>query len=82
MGGVLKSLTSKFAAKVFFVIAGLSLALISKVWATETITYAYDALGRLTTSAHSGSVNNGQQTTYTLDAAGNRTNTTTTGASP
>jgi YD repeat-containing protein len=79
---MLKSSVSKFAVKVFFAITGLGLVLTSKVWATETVTYAYDALGRLTSSIHSGSVNNGQQTTYALDPAGNRTNTTTTGASP
>ena len=49
--------------------------------ASETVTYIYDALGRLVTVAHSGSVNNGQQTTYSYDSADNRTNVTTTGAS-
>jgi YD repeat-containing protein len=49
--------------------------------ATETITYTYDALGRLATVVHSGSVNNGQQTVYKIDPADNRTNVTTTGAS-
>jgi len=63
-------------------IVGLCLAWTSPAWATETITYTYDALGRLVQAAHSGSVNNGQQTTYTLDPASNRTNTTTTGAAP
>jgi hypothetical protein len=64
------------------VIGGLAAILISSAFATETITFTYDALGRLTQSAHAGTVNNGQQTTYTLDAAGNRTNTTTSGAAP
>lgn len=63
-------------------VAGLAILFTSPAWATETITFTYDALGRLTQSTHSGSVNNGQQTTYTLDPAGNRTNTTTTGAAP
>lgn len=49
--------------------------------ATETVTYTYDALGRVTQSSHTGSVNSGLQTTYTHDPASNRTNTTTTGAS-
>lgn len=40
--------------------------------ATETISYTYDALGRLTSTVSSGSVNNGITTTYTLDAADNR----------
>ncbi|MCP5386894.1 MAG: RHS repeat protein [Novosphingobium sp.] len=46
----------------------------------ETITYTYDARGRLVQVVHSGSVNNGVQTTYTHDKADNRKNTTTTGA--
>jgi YD repeat-containing protein len=54
----------------------------SSAWATETISYVYDALGRVTQSSHSGGPQNGQQTTYTIDPAGNRKNTTTTGASP
>jgi hypothetical protein len=47
--------------------------------ADETITYTYDARGRLTAVAHSGTANNGTQVSYTLDAAGNRKNTMTTG---
>jgi hypothetical protein len=49
-------------------------------FASETITYTYDALGRLVTVAHSGTVNGNLQTVYTLDPADNRTNVTTTGA--
>jgi len=48
--------------------------------ASETITYTYDARGRLTQVSHSGSVNNGVTTTYSHDKAHNRTNKTTTGA--
>jgi YD repeat-containing protein len=48
--------------------------------ATETVTYTYDALGRLVTTAHSGSVNSGLQAGYTYDAADNRTNVVVTGA--
>jgi uncharacterized protein RhaS with RHS repeats len=65
-----------------FAVAGLLLAFgVSAANASETVTYTYDALGRLVTVAHSGSVNNGQQTTYGYDSADNRTNVTTTGAS-
>ena len=46
--------------------------------ASETITFSYDARGRLKTVAHSGTVNNGKTTTYTLDKADNRTAKTTT----
>lgn len=38
----------------------------------ETITYTYDALGRLVQVVRTGSVNNNVQATYTLDPAGNR----------
>lgn len=48
--------------------------------ASETITYSYDARGRLKQVAHSGSVNNGATTTYGHDKADNRTAKTTTGA--
>lgn len=44
--------------------------------ATETITYSYDALGRLVTVTHSGSVNDGRQTGYAYDTADNRTSVT------
>lgn len=48
--------------------------------ATETVTYSYDAQGRLTKAEHTGTVNNGVVTTYTHDKADNRTNKTTSGA--
>lgn len=48
--------------------------------ATETITYQYDALGRLVAVQSSGTVNNGQSVTTTFDAAGNRTNYKVEGA--
>ena len=49
-------------------------------YAAETITYTYDARGRLIQVARSGTVNNGVTTTYTNDKADNRTNKTTTGS--
>ena len=48
--------------------------------AAETITYTYDARGRLIQVTHSGTVNNGVTTAYSHDKAHNRTNKTTTGA--
>jgi uncharacterized protein RhaS with RHS repeats len=48
--------------------------------ANETITYTYDAKGRLVQVARSGTVNNGVTTSYTYDHADNRTNKTTTGS--
>jgi YD repeat-containing protein len=47
--------------------------------ASETITYTYDALGRLVAVARSGSVNNGASSAYGYDPANNRTNVTVTG---
>lgn len=41
--------------------------------ATGTVTYTYDALGRLIAAESSGAVNDGQTVTTTFDAAGNRT---------
>lgn len=58
----------------------LSVGLAGAAQAAETVTYGYDALGRLITVSHAGTVNNGQQTSYTYDSADNRTNVTTTGA--
>jgi predicted lipoprotein with Yx(FWY)xxD motif len=48
--------------------------------ATETITYSYDARGRLIQVARSGTVNNNVVTNYTYDKADNRTVKTTTGS--
>ena len=49
-------------------------------YATETITYKYDARGRLIQVSHSGSVNNNVVSNYSYDKADNRTNVNTTGA--
>ena len=48
--------------------------------AAETITYTYDAKGRLVKVVHTGTVNNNVQTEYNHDKADNRTNVKTTGA--
>jgi YD repeat-containing protein len=48
--------------------------------AAETLTYVYDARGRLIRVEHEGTVNNGVVTSYTFDKADNRTAKTTTGA--
>jgi YD repeat-containing protein len=44
------------------------------VSATETVTYSYDAQGRLVQSVISGTINNGQSSSTSFDAANNRTN--------
>ena len=48
--------------------------------ASETVTYSYDALGRLVQASHTGTINSGLTQTYTHDAADNRTNVTVTGS--
>lgn len=53
---------------------------ISAAQAAETITYTYDAQGRLVTVVSSGSVNNGVQTVYAHDNADNRQRVTVSGA--
>lgn len=50
------------------------------VHATETLTYTYDAKGRVVTVTHTGTVNNNVQVIYTQDKADNRSNVKTTGS--
>jgi len=42
--------------------------------ATETVTYTYDARGRLVKVVHTGSVNNNVQACYQYDKSDNRSN--------
>jgi hypothetical protein len=49
-------------------------------YASETITYKYDAKGRLFEVKRTGTVNNNVNTTYQHDKADNRKNVTTTGS--
>lgn len=48
--------------------------------ASETVTYTYDARGRLVRVEHAGAINNGVVANYTLDKTENRTNVKVTGA--
>jgi YD repeat-containing protein len=61
---------------------GSAMALLSAATANaaETITYKYDARGRLVEVKRTGTVNNNVKTTYTHDKANNRKTTTTTGS--
>ena len=61
-----------------FIVSGLTVA--STAHAGETVTYSYDAKGRLVKLVHAGTVNGNVQTTYTHDTADNRKNTSTTGS--
>mgnify|MGYP000615519431 CR=1 FL=1 len=56
------------------------LATTSPALAAETITYTYDANGRVVKVVRSGSVNNGKTTTYEHDKADNRRKVKVTGA--
>lgn len=59
---------------------GATAMIASAAMAAETITYSYDARGRLVQVARTGTVNSGVTTTYSHDKADNRSNTTTTGS--
>lgn len=63
-----------------FVPAILSFALATAAFASETVTYTYDAKGRLTKVERAGSVNNGVTAQYAHDKADNRLSVTVTGA--
>jgi hypothetical protein len=52
----------------------------SSAGASETVTYTYDARGRLVRVEIKGSVNNGVTTNYAYDKADNRTLVDVTGA--
>jgi hypothetical protein len=58
----------------------IALSLSAPIQAAETITYKYDAKGRLVEVKRTGTVNNNVTTTYQHDKADNRKNTTTTGS--
>ena len=67
----------------FGALAGAILAMLPiAAQATETVTYTYDAKGRLVKVERSGTVNNGVDTEYEHDDADNRKRVKTTGASP
>lgn len=59
---------------------GASIAIASTAHAQETVTYSYDAQGRLIGSTTTNGPNNGTQTAYTLDKADNRKTLTVAGA--
>lgn len=48
--------------------------------ASETVTYTYDAKGRLVKVIHSGTVNNNVVANYSFDHADNRVNVNVSGA--
>ena len=63
--------------------AGACLALTAiAAYATETITYIYDARGRLVKVVRTGTVNNNVSAEYKYDKADNRTNVNVTSPNP
>jgi hypothetical protein len=64
------------ASIVFTILIVLGVA----AYASEAITYEYDAHGRLVQVSHTGSVNNNVVTNYLYDKADNRAFKNTTGA--
>ena len=70
------SIKSKLALSLAVIIFVLPVA----AHASETITYKYDAKGRLIEVKRTGTVNNNVTTTYQHDKADNRKNVTTTGS--
>ncbi|GAA0336016.1 hypothetical protein GCM10009087_53090 [Sphingomonas oligophenolica] len=62
------------------VVIGALIAAAGIASASETITYTYDAKGRLILVQHSGTVNNNVVANYTFDTADNRRNIKVTGA--
>lgn len=56
--------------------AASALLTLTPALASETVTYSYDARGRLVKVAHSGTVNNGASACYIYDNADNRSNVT------
>lgn len=62
------------------IVAGSLMVGATAASASETVTYTYDAKGRLIKVVHTGTVNNGVTTEYTHDHADNRVNVKVTGA--
>lgn len=60
--------------------AALAAASAAPELGNETITYTYDARGRLTNVSHAGTVNNNLQANYTYDKADNRETVNVTGS--
>lgn len=63
-------------------LAATALAVSAAATASETITYSYDALGRLVAVSTAGGPNDGTAASTLYDPAGNRTNYSVAGAGP
>ena len=67
-------------AMIELAVVGALIAAAGIASASETISYSYDAKGRLVLVQHSGTVNNNVVANYSYDHADNRTNYNVTGA--
>jgi YD repeat-containing protein len=65
---------------VYYLGTAIALLTASAANAAETITYKYDAKGRLVEVKRTGTVNNNVQTNYTHDKANNRKTVVVTGS--
>lgn len=65
-----------------FIIGGIALSGAAIAYASETITYKYDARGRLVRVERSGNVNNNVTANYSYDKADNRTNVNVVSPNP
>lgn len=72
MDGCLAFFRGEYMRLIRPIIGAAIMAAALNAYSAETITYTYDALGRLVQVVRTGSVNNNVQATYTLDPAGNR----------
>ena len=68
------------AKRTLLICAGAAALVATAAVAAETITYRYDARGRLVKVERTGAVNNNVNTAYEYDKADNRRKATTTGA--
>jgi hypothetical protein len=64
----------------YLIVIGGLFAFAGAAYAAETITYTYDAKGRLVKVVRTGTVNNNVQTQYTHDKANNRKTVVVTGS--
>ena len=76
----MKANEGRQAKRALLIGAGAAALVATAAIAAETITYRYDARGRLVKVERTGTVNNNINTAYEYDKADNREKATSTGA--